>query len=61
VLRSFLQNASATVNRRSTSEIKIKSTVNVRELQKQVDACAKTLRELDETIQEKNWTTELVE
>lgn len=61
VLRNFLQNASAVVNRRSTSEIKIKSTVNVRELQKQVDACAKQLRELDETIQEKNWTTQLVQ
>ena len=31
------------------------------ELQKQVDRDAKALRELDETIQEKNWTTELVE
>ena len=61
VLRNFLQNASAVVHRRTASEIKIKSTVNVRELQQQVDACAKALRELDETIQEKNWTTELVE
>ena len=33
----------------------------MRELQKQVDRDAKALRELDETIQEKNWTTELVE
>ena len=43
------------------SEIKVKSTVNVRALQKQVDELAKQLRELDEAIQEKNWTTELIE
>ena len=60
-LRSFLGSASATVRRHSVSEIKIKSTVNVRALQKQVDELAKQLRLLDETIQEKNWTTELPE
>ena len=60
VLRNFLDNASALVHRRTVSEIKIKSAVDVRKLQKQVDALAKELRELDETIQEKNWTTELL-
>ena len=59
-LRNFLTSASTTVNRRSASEIKIKSTVNVRQLQKQVDGLSKELRELEETIQEKNWTTELL-
>lgn len=59
-LRSFLDNASALVHRRSASEIKVKSTVNVRVLQKQVDGLARELRELEETIQEKNWTTELL-
>lgn len=59
-LRNFLDNASALVRRHSASEIKVKSTVNVRELQKQVDGLAKELRELEETIQEKNWTTELL-
>ena len=59
-LRNFLNNASAMVHRHSASEIKIKSTVNVRQLQKQVDALAKELRELEETIQEANWTTELL-
>ena len=59
-LRNFLDNASALVHRRTASEIKVKSTVNVRALQKQVDELAKQLRELDETIQEKNWTTELL-
>lgn len=59
-LRNFLDNASALVRRRTVSEIKVKSTVNVRVLQKQVDELAKQLRELDEAIQEKNWTTELL-
>ena len=59
-LRNFLDNASAQVRRHSVSEIKIKSTVNVRQLQKQVDVLSKELRELEETIQEKNWTTELL-
>ena len=60
-LRNFLSNASALVRRHSVSEIKVKSTVNVRALQKQVDELSKQLRELDETIQEKNWTTEIEE
>lgn len=59
-LRNFLNNASAMVHRHSASEIRIRSTVNVRRLQKQVDELAKELRELDEAIQEKNWTTELL-
>ena len=60
ILRDFLNSASAVVNRRTVGEIRIRSAVNVRELQKQVDRDAKALRELDETIQEKNWTTELI-
>ena len=59
-LRGFLDNASALIRRHSVSEIKVKSTVDVRKLQKQVDSLSKDLRELEETIQEKNWTTELM-
>ena len=59
-LRNFLDNASALVRRHSASEIKIKSTVDVRQLQKRVDGLSRELRELEETIQEKNWTTELL-
>ena len=59
-LRGFLDNASALIRRHSVSEIKVKSTVNVRELQKQVDGLSKELRQLEETVQEKNWTTELL-
>ena len=60
ILRGFLNSASALVRRHSVSEIKIKSTVDVRQLQKQVDGLSKDLRKLEETIQEKNWTTELL-
>jgi len=61
VMRNFLNHASALVSRRTVSEIKIKSTVNVRQLQKQVDDLSRQLRELDEIVQEKNWTTDLME
>lgn len=60
VLRSFLQNASAVVSRSSLSEIKIKSTVPVAQLQKQLDAFSCQRRELDTRIQGLNWTTELL-
>ena len=61
VLRNFLDCASATVNRRTVGEIKIRSTVPVKQLQKQLDGAAKDLRCLEEQIQELNWTTELLE
>lgn len=61
VMRSFLEAASAKVDRYSQKEIKILSTVKVSALQKQVDANSKTLRELDEQLQALNWTTELME
>ena len=60
ILRGFLNSASSLIRRHSVSEIKVKSTVDVRKLQKQVDGLSKDLRELEETIQEKNWTTELL-
>ncbi|MCM1191916.1 MAG: DIP1984 family protein [Butyrivibrio sp.] len=60
IMRSFLDNASSRINRLTHTEIKIKSTVPVSELQKKVDALSKELRECDELIQELNWTTELV-
>ena len=60
IMRQFLDAASARVQRHSVGEIKIVSTVNVRTLQKQVDKLSAELRAVDETIQEKNWTTELL-
>ncbi len=60
IYRSFLQSASNLTWRASGREIKIVSTVNVRELQKQVDAMSKLLRETDNRLQQANWTTELI-
>ena len=60
LLRGFLNFASEKIDRYSRAEIKIVSTVNVKALQKDVDALSKTLRETDEKIQEINWTTELL-
>ena len=49
------------VSRRTVGEIKIRSAVPVKDFQKQVDQGAKELRQLEERIQELNWTTELLE
>ena len=59
-LRDFLNDASATVMRGTKSEVVVRSTVSVPELQKRVDALAKELRELDMRIQSLNWTIELL-
>ena len=60
VLRDFLDTASSRVTRMTRTEIKIVSTVPVSEIQKTVDGLSKELRNVDEKIQELNWTTELV-
>lgn len=60
-MRGLLENASARVTMYSPSEIRVCSSVNVPKLQKQVDALSHELRELDERLQELNWTTELQE
>ena len=58
--RSLSHSASQLGHRGMRSEIKWLSTVNVRELQKQVDELAKELRLLDNAIQAANWATELI-
>lgn len=60
IMRNFLSSSSAKINRYSRTEIIIRSTVNVAELQKKVDSLCKELREIDEKIQELNWTIELI-
>lgn len=59
-LRMFLDNASQKVDRYSRTEIKIESTVDVKKIQSVCDANSKVLREIDEKIQEANWSTELM-
>lgn len=59
MLRSLLNAASSTVIRNGRMEVKIYSTVNVAQLQKQVDQLSEELRLLDTAIQGLNWTTDL--
>ena len=58
--RNLVNTASLTARRATRSEIKILSTVSVKELQKTVDEMAKELRLLDNKLQQANWTTELI-
>ncbi len=59
VTRRFLNTASQTAMRSRGSEIRIRPTVTVREMQKNLDALSKELREIDARIQEANWSVEL--
>lgn len=60
IMRDFLRTASQKWMRGRGSEIVVKSTVSVSELQKQVDDISKQLRELDTRIQGINWNTDLI-
>lgn len=60
ILRTFLNESSALIDRYSLKEIKIDSTVDVAKLQKDLDSLSKELRLLDQKIQEINWTTDLI-
>jgi len=61
ILNELLESASIKQDRFSRSEVKYYRTVDINELQKQVDELSKNYRELDFKIQEKNWTIELIE
>ncbi len=57
--RDLAGNASSLCDRVTRSEIVILSTVDVRALQKQIDAMSRELRCTDNMIQQLNWLTEL--
>ena len=59
VYQDLISEASVTYQRARNSEIRILSSVNVKELQKKTDALSRELRELDNKIQETNWLTEM--
>ena len=61
VLRSFVSEAADKVERYSNKEIKILSTINVAEKQKEVDMLSKEYRLIDTKLQGLNWTTDIVE
>ena len=58
IYRSFLAEASKLAKRARLSEIKVFSTVNVRELRGTADDISAELRRLNNIIQEANWTVE---
>lgn len=61
ILNDLVKSASEKFERYSSSEIRIKSTIKVSDMQKEVDRISKEIRELDVGIQGLNWTTELEE
>jgi len=61
VLDSLVQATGIQIDRYSKSELKFLATVNVRELQREIDGIAQAYRELDTKIQSINWSTDLAE
>lgn len=59
--QSVIYEASQTARRATHTEIRILSAVDVAALQKKADGLAKRIRLLDNTLQETNWNTELIE
>lgn len=59
--RSLLNSASNLAGRAAHTEIKVLSAVNVRGLQQELDAMSKTLRLVDNKIQQSNWSCDLKE
>ena len=58
--KDLAANASQTGRRARMSEIRILSTVNVKEIQKQIDQLCKELRMTENRIQSLNWSVELL-
>lgn len=60
IYTAVIEQATIKYDRYTRSEVKFVSTVNIADLQKEVDQLAKAFREIDMRIQEKNWTTDLI-
>ncbi len=60
VLSSFVNAGSMLINRISHAEIKTLPTFSVVDTQKQLDKLSQEIRLIDTSIQELNWTTELL-
>ena len=61
ILHDLLEAAAIKQDRFSRSEVKFYRSVDVNVLQKKTDEMSKRYRELDFKIQEKNWSTEVIE
>ena len=59
LLKALAEEATPQGNRYSKSEIRLLSSVSVRETQASADRLAREYRELDALIQQANWNTEL--
>ena len=59
--REIVRAASQTTTRMRVSEIRIRPSISVREWQKQIDLLSSVLRLIDNSLQENNWKTEIVE
>lgn len=60
ILRSFVSESANKIDRYSNKEIKILSTINVAEKQKEVDNISKEYRLIDTKLQGLNWTTDII-
>lgn len=60
ILRSFISESANKIERYSNKEIKILSTVNVAEKQKEIDKFSKEYRLIDTKLQGLNWTTDII-
>ncbi|MBQ4252777.1 MAG: DIP1984 family protein [Erysipelotrichaceae bacterium] len=60
VYKNVVNQASMNTHRATRTEIKVLSTIDVRSFQKDIDKMSKQLRELDNKIQQTNWTVDLI-
>lgn len=58
---SVIDAATIRADRHTRSELRLVSTVNVAEIQRQIDRMSRDYRELDAQIQAINWATDLIE
>lgn len=61
ILNELLSEASIKQERYSRQEVKFYTTIEIADLQKEVDELSRKYRELDFKIQEKNWSTDLLD
>lgn len=61
ILNELLSEASIRQERYSRQEVKFYTTLEIADLQKEVDDLSRKYRELDFKIQEKNWSTDLLD
>ncbi|WP_040328874.1 DIP1984 family protein [Clostridium ihumii] len=61
ILRDLVEAATIQFDRYSQKEVKFYSTVNVSELQKEIDKISKEYRETDTKLQGMNWNIDLIE